>query len=137
MLAVLNMAMADATVACWRAKFTYWTQRPVTAIRDRLAPDWLPHLLTPAFPSYVSNHASVSGAAATVLAAYFPDSAEPLRAAAAEAAQSRLWGGIHFRSDNDEGLELGQRIGRLILTRLYGGRPAAPLASQPIAIFEP
>ncbi len=131
-LAVLNIAMADATVACWRAKFTYWTQRPVTAIRDRLAPDWLPHLLTPAFPSYVSNHASVSGAAATVLAAYFPDSAEPLRAAAAEAAQSRLWGGIHFRSDNDEGLKLGRRIARLILERLYGDRLALPLAPMPI-----
>ncbi len=72
-LAVLNIAMADAAVACWRAKFAYWTQRPVTAIRERLDPDWLPHLLTPSFPSYVSNHAVMSGAAAEVLAAYFPD----------------------------------------------------------------
>jgi hypothetical protein len=132
-LAVLNIAMADAAVACWRAKYAYWTQRPVTAIRERLDPDWLPHLLTPSFPSYVSNHAVMSGAAAEVLAAYFPDSAAALDAAAAEAALSRRYGGIHFRSDNDEGLKLGRRVGRLILERLYGDRRVEPLSSQAVA----
>jgi hypothetical protein len=67
-----------------------------------------------------------------VLAAYFPDSAAALDAAAAEAALSRLYGGIHFRSDNDEGLKLGRRVGRLILERLYGDRRAPPLASKPL-----
>ena len=132
-LAVLNLAMADATLASWRAKFTYWTQRPVTAIHERLDPDWLPHLLTPAFPGYVSTHAVVSGAAAAVLAAYFPESAAALQAAADEAALSRLYGGIHFRSDNEEGLRLGRGVGRLVLGRLYGDRLVQPLASQPLA----
>jgi hypothetical protein len=116
-LAVLNKAMADATVASWRAKFTYWTQRPVTAIRERYDPNWLPFILTPPFPSYVSTHATVSGAAAAVLTAFFPAAAGPLQAAAEEAAMSRLYGGIHFRSDNEAGLELGRRIGRLVLER--------------------
>jgi membrane-associated phospholipid phosphatase len=116
-LAVLNMAMADAAVASWRTKFTHWTQRPVTAIRECFDPEWLPHLLTPAFPSYVSTHATLSAAAAEVLAAFFPAAAVPLRTAAAEAARSRLYGGIHFRGDNEAGLELGRRIGRLVLER--------------------
>jgi membrane-associated phospholipid phosphatase len=119
-LAVLNMAMADAAVASWRAKFTHWTQRPVTAIRERFDPEWLPLILTPPFPSYVSTHATLSGAAAEVLAAFFPQAAGPLQAAAEEAALSRLYGGIHFRSDNDAGLQLGRRIGRLVLERLNG-----------------
>ncbi len=119
-LAVLNMAMADAAVASWRTKFTHWTQRPVTAIRERFDPEWLPPILTPAFPSYVSTHATVSGAAAEVLAAFFPAAAGPLQAAAEEAAMSRLYAGIHFRSDNDAGLELGRRIGRLVVERQCG-----------------
>lgn len=116
-LAVLNKAMADATVASWRTKFTYWTQRPVTAIRERYDPNWLPFILTPPFPGYVSTHATVSGAAAEVLAAFFPAAAGPLQTAAEEAAMSRLYGGIHFRSDNEAGLALGHRIGRLVLER--------------------
>ena len=119
-LALLNMAMADAVVTSWGAKFTHWTQRPVTAIRERFDPAWLPFILTPPFPSYVSTHATVSGAAAEVLAACFPAAAGPLQAAAEEAAMSRLYGGIHFRSDNEAGLELGRRIGRLVVERQYG-----------------
>lgn len=128
-LAVLNIALADASIAAWRVKFTYWTQRPVTAIRERLDPEWLPHLLTPAFPGYVSGHAVVSGAAGEVLAAFFPEASNGLQAAAEEAALSRLYGGIHFRSDNAEGLKLGRRIGQVILERLYGESHGSPLAS--------
>ncbi|MFO1431909.1 MAG: vanadium-dependent haloperoxidase [Candidatus Competibacteraceae bacterium] len=119
-LAVLNIAMADAVIASWRAKFTYWTQRPVTAIRERFDPEWLPLILTPPFPSYVSTHATLSGAAAAVLAAFFPQAAGSLQAAAEEAALSRLYAGIHFRSDNEAGLTLGRRIGRLVVDRYYG-----------------
>jgi hypothetical protein len=129
-LAVLNIALADASIAAWRVKFTYWTQRPVTAIRERLDPEWLPHLLTPAFPSYVSGHAVLSGAAAEVLAAFFPEASQPLQAAAEEAALSRLYAGIHFRSDSEEGLRLGRRIGRLVLERLLGAAAKPPLTAR-------
>ena len=121
--AALNAAMTDAFIACWRAKFAWWTERPVTAIRERLDPAFLPHLVTPAFPSYVSGHAAVSGAAEVVLRNYFPARSGWLREQAEEAALSRLLGGIHFRSDNEEGLELGRRIGERVVARM---NPASP-----------
>jgi PAP2 superfamily len=121
--AVLNTAQADAFIACWDAKFTYWSERPVTAIRRELDPGWLPYIATPPFPSYVSGHSSTSGAAAEVLARYFPAAAARLRAAAAEAALSRLYGGIHFRTDNDAGLKLGRSVGRTALRAYGASRP--------------
>ena len=126
LFAALNVAMFDAFVACWNAKMRWWTQRPVNAVRERLDPTWLPYLVTPPFPSYLSGHATVSGAAAEVLAAPFPARAMELRAMADEAAMSRLYGGIHFRSDNDAGLALGRRIGaRVVGAMATGQREAA------------
>lgn len=115
--AALNTAQADAFIACWDAKFTYWSERPVTAIRRELDPSWTPHITTPPFPSYVSGHSTTSSAASEVLAAYFPGSAQRLRAWAQEAAVSRLYGGIHFRSDNETGLALGKKVAAVALTR--------------------
>jgi hypothetical protein len=109
--AALNTAQADAFIACWEAKFHYWYLRPITAIRAAIDPGWRSFITTPPFPAYVSGHSSTSGAASTVLAAAFPDRAEELADQAEEAAISRLYGGIHFRSDNEAGLELGQRVG--------------------------
>jgi membrane-associated phospholipid phosphatase len=116
-LAALNTAQADAFIACWDAKFTYWSERPVTAIRRELDPAWLSYIATPPFPSYVSGHSTTSGAASTVLSAYFPAQTRRLRAWADEAAVSRLYGGIHFRSDNGTGLELGRKVGRIAIDR--------------------
>jgi hypothetical protein len=113
----VNAAMMDAFIACWHAKFKWWTERPVTVIRDRYDPDFLPHVLTPPFPSYVSGHSSASGAGAAVLAAFFPDHAPELERMAEEASMSRLYGGIHFRSDNEAGLALGRKIGARALPR--------------------
>jgi membrane-associated phospholipid phosphatase len=121
LFAALNTAQADAFIACWDAKYTYWSMRPVTAIRDpRFVHDskargWLSYIVTPPFPSYVSGHSTTSGAASTVLAAFFPQQAGELRAMAEEAGASRLYGGIHFRSDNEAGLELGRRVGAVAL----------------------
>ena len=111
LFSALNTAQADAFIACWDAKYRYWTLRPVTAIRRLIDPDWLSYIGTPPFPAYVSGHSTTSGAASTVLAAFFPDQAGKLKAMAEEAAVSRLYGGIHFRSDNEAGLELGRRVG--------------------------
>jgi PAP2 superfamily len=108
----LNTAQADAFIACWDAKFTYWTERPVTAIRAEIDPSWSPLIATPPFPSYVSGHSTTSGAAATVLGHFFPQRRDELAAMAEEAALSRLYGGIHFASDNAAGLELGRKVGR-------------------------
>ena len=117
LLAALNTAQADAFIACWDAKYTYWSERPVTAIRRELDPAFLSYIATPPFPSYGSGHSTTSGAASTVLAARFPDAARKLRAWADEAAISRLYGGIHFRSDNETGLALGKKVGRVAVMR--------------------
>jgi hypothetical protein len=115
LFAALNTAQADAFIACWDAKFAYWSLRPVTAIRRLIDNTWLSYIVTPPFPSYVSGHSTTSGAASTVLAAFFPDQSGSLDAMAEEAAVSRLYGGIHFRSDNEVGLELGRQVGRIAL----------------------
>ena len=125
----LGIAVADAFVACWRIKYRYNLLRPVTYIRDVVDPAWgnpLP-LITPPFPEYTSGHSVQSAAAAAVMTAQFGDVAFvdhshdtrglPARsfasfdAAAAEAAISRLYGGIHFRAAIDRGLAQGRQIG--------------------------
>jgi PAP2 superfamily len=111
LFAALNTAQADAFIACWDAKYAYWTFRPVTAIQRLIDPTWLPFIVTPPFPSYVSGHSTTSGAASTVLSALFPSRSAELEAMAEEAAISRLYGGIHVRSDNEAGLSLGRRVG--------------------------
>jgi len=122
LLAALNIAMHDAAIACWRAKYRWWLVRPVTVIRERFDPNFLPHIITPPHPSYVSGHSTVSGAAETALAAFFPGRKPELHALAEQAAMSRLYGGIHYRSDDDEGLRLGRRVGEWVLKRAFAGR---------------
>lgn len=117
LFAHLNIAEADAFIATWDAKFHYWTLRPITAAKYVLGVDLKTAVLTPPFPSYPSGHATFSGAAAEVLSSYFPADAKKLRAMAAEAANSRLLGGIHYRHDNDDGLELGRRVAQRVLEK--------------------
>jgi len=119
-MAAMNAALMDAFVSCWNVKYKWWTERPVTVIRGKFDPNFLPVLVTPPFPSYISGHATASSAAATTLAGFFPGEAAALQARAQEAADSRLLGGIHYRSDNEEGLKLGRRIGERVLQRALG-----------------
>jgi hypothetical protein len=127
-LARLSVAMADAFIGCWHEKFRWNLVRPVTAIRAELDPVFEPLLITPPFPEYPSGHSVQSAAAAAVLTAMFgedhaftdtthEDEGLPARAfpsfaaAAEEAAMSRLYGGIHFRSAVENGLSMGACIG--------------------------
>ena len=117
-LALLNVAQADAGVASWDTKYAYWVTRPENAIRDLgLDRRWKPLLNTPFFPAYVSGHATYSGAAGEVLAHLFPEEADRWRARAREAADSRVWGGIHYPLDGSEGLRMGREIGKLAVAR--------------------
>jgi hypothetical protein len=122
-LALLNMALMDAGIACWDAKYTYWLMRPSQADPEITVPVMLPN-----FPSYVSGHATFSGAASAVLEDLFPLDAGDVRAMAEEAAISRLYGGIHYRFDNERGLELGRRIGELAIAARGKSDAAAPWA---------
>jgi hypothetical protein len=78
LFALLNLAMADATIACWDAKYRHVFWRPITAIRTVDDPAWKPWLDffpagTPAHPEYVSGHSTLSGSAAFILASLFGD----------------------------------------------------------------
>ena len=140
LLATLNVAEADAIIAAWDAKYFYDTWRPVTAIQnaDDIGnrwvsedPDWLPLLVTPNHPEYVSGHSAISAAAAEVLTAFFGKHYEfsftapaPTHAtrefdsfwdAANEAGMSRIYGGIHFSFANKDGLELGEDVAEWVL----------------------
>ncbi|HEX9755291.1 MAG TPA: vanadium-dependent haloperoxidase [Gemmatimonadales bacterium] len=109
-LAVLNRAMMDAGIAVWDAKYTYWLLRPSQAEPAITTPVGLPN-----FPSYVSGHSGFSGAASEVLGYFFPEERARLREQAEEAAMSRLYGGIHFRFDNEVGLRMGRAVGAIVI----------------------
>ena len=131
MLATLNLAIADAIIACWDSKYHYEFWRPVTAIQLTDDPTWLPLFATPAHPEYTSGHSSASGAAVTVLADYFGDDTllvieSPARpgwvrffpsfsAAIAEIADARVFAGIHFRTACRDGRILGSDVAGFIL----------------------
>jgi membrane-associated phospholipid phosphatase len=142
LFALLNIAMADAAISAWDAKYAFNTWRPVTAIRsgdnDGNAatvgdPTWSSFIVNPPFPEYLSGHSTFSGAAATVLAMFYGSDAiaftarsdflpgitrefPSFSAAAAEAAISRLYGGIHFGFSIEDGLNVGAAIGEWTFT---------------------
>ena len=100
------MAMHDAAVGCWDAKYAYFNPRPT-----QLDPAIKTALGLPNFPSYTSGHSTFSGAAAAVLSYLFPGSASQFDADRDEASLSRLYACIHYRSDIEVGKDHGQRIG--------------------------
>jgi hypothetical protein len=139
-LAVMNIAMADAIICCWEAKYTYEFWRPVTAIpladtdgNDATVADqsWTPLIVTPAHPEYPSGHSSASGASAEVLAAFFSDDTafsvtseltpgvtryfETFSGAVDEIRDARVFGGIHFRSACVDGQNMGRRVAHYVL----------------------
>jgi len=149
LFAVLNLALADSVIAFYDAKYTYNFWRPVTAIRAAdtdnnpatLAdPNWLPQVgKTTPDPAYPGAHAVISAAAATVLNSFFRShhfdfsvtsevlpgverSFKSYSAAAEEATLSRIFAGVHFRSDLTSGQQLGREVAHFVidnfLTRL-------------------
>ena len=140
-LAVLSMAINDALIASFAAKYQYVLWRPETAIRAgdtdgnaRTDPDpgFLPLILTPCFPSYPSNHASGSGAGAEALRRLYGAGGHDitltvpslptivlhyttLNQITDDVDDARVYGGIHFRFDQ----EAGNRLGREIATEVF------------------
>jgi membrane-associated phospholipid phosphatase len=111
-MALQGATVADAAISCWDAKYQYMLIRPVQA--DPTIKTIVP---TPPFPSYTSGHSTFSGSSSELLAYFFPRDARALRAMAEEAAVSRLFGGIHYRFDNDAGLQVGKRLAGLAIQR--------------------
>ncbi|MFV8325686.1 vanadium-dependent haloperoxidase [Flavobacterium sp. ZS1P14] len=111
-MALLNIAMMDAAISCWDAKYTYFNPRP-----SQMDPTIKTMTGTPNFPSYVSGHSTFSGAACVVLAHFIPAKAQSFIAMAKEASDSRMFGCIHYRSDCEKGLELGEKVGKFAVAR--------------------
>jgi PAP2 superfamily len=134
LFALLNIAMADAAICAWDAKYTFDFWRPVTAIafaEPQL--NWMSFIVTPPFPDYTSGHSTISAAAAAVLPLFYGTEDLPFTTgsdflpgvyrsfstcldAADEAALSRIYGGIHFRSASEDGLQAGIGIGQWTFT---------------------
>jgi hypothetical protein len=106
-LAVMNVAAADAVIACFEAKYHYWTIRPSQADTTLKLAD---KVGLPNFPSFPSGHACSAGAFDASLGHFFPDQRDEFTRIAEEQAMSRLYGGIHYRFDNDGGLALGRKV---------------------------
>jgi hypothetical protein len=108
-LAVLNIAASDAVIACFEAKYHYWTIRPSQEDTTLVLAD---SVSLPNFPAYPSGHACSAGAFDAVLGHFFPQDRAEFTRIAEEQAMSRLYGGIHYRFDNDGGLALGRLVAR-------------------------
>jgi hypothetical protein len=117
-LAVLNAAASDAVIACFEAKYHYWTIRPSQADTTLVLADSVD---LPNFPSFPSGHACSAGAFDGVLGHYFPQDRAEFTRIAEEQAMSRLYGGIHYRFDNDGGLALGRVVARYDVEREQRG----------------
>jgi hypothetical protein len=140
LLALLNVALADAVIGCWDAKYTYDSWRPITAIRladtdgnpaTTADQSWTPLIATPPFPEYPSAHSCVSSAAARILAAYFGENTvfsvtsngmptvvryfSKFSDVLDEVKNARVFGGIHFRTACNDGQALGNAVGDYVL----------------------
>jgi hypothetical protein len=139
-LGVLDVAMADAVIGCWDAKYTYAFWRPITAIRETADdgnpattpdPTWMPLFATPGHPDYPSGHSCASGAAGAVLAEEFgrrlhfsmesdlmlgvSRNFRSFRDALDEVIQARVFSGIHFRTACVVGQELGASVAKYVM----------------------
>jgi hypothetical protein len=140
LLALVNLAMADAIIGCWDAKYTYSFWRPITAIQladtdgnDNTIADqtWTPLITTPAFPEYPSAHSCVSGAATRILSQTFGEETSfnvgsdamlgvtrrftNFSAALQEIMNARVFGGIHFGTACVDGTALGISVGDYVM----------------------
>lgn len=107
LFALITAAMADAQIACWDAKLTYWLIRPWKADPGISV---VAAVGKPNHPSYPSGHSCVSSSAAAVLDSFFPEQREQFDAMVIEAGLSRMYGGIHYRFDIEAGQALGRQV---------------------------
>jgi hypothetical protein len=147
--ALMYVASADASIACWDAKYTYNFWRPITAIHngdqdsnDRTLVDtsWAPLFPTPQHPEYLSGHSTNSSAMANILALLFSDHPGVTIVATSttnpgferhwarfsegvdEVVEARIYSGIHFRTADERGARVGERIARLVYHSVLGSR---------------
>jgi len=120
--ATMHMAMMDASIGCWDAKYAYWYIRPFQADPAIATPVGRPN-----FPSYPSAHSCFSAAAVGVLAGIFPAQADSLNAMVVEAGDARIFAGLHYRFDVLAGQQLGASVAALALEKMPHGHDQIPL----------
>ncbi len=130
-----SLALYEAFISCWEAKYHYTFVRPETVISAKVDKQWHPLLVTPPFPSYTSGHSTISAAAAEILTTLFGDNQaftdetekeyglpvrtfKSFREAALEASISRVYAGIHYRFDCDIGNLQGKKVGQLVVQKI-------------------
>jgi hypothetical protein len=130
-----SIALFDAFIQCWDAKYKYNTVRPETVINKYIDPNWQPYLQTPPFPEYTCGHSTCSSAAAEALTSVFGDnfkysdrselefgikyrSFTSFRQAADENNWARFYGGIHFHHSCIVSTEFGRKVGELVNQKL-------------------
>ena len=131
----VSCALSDAFISCWDCKYRTNLIRPETYINEYIDPAWQPLIQTPPFPEHTSGHSAVSAAAAAALTQIFgeavpftdstefefgipPRSFSSFNAAADQVAESRFYGGIHYRRGNIAGKKNGNEIGTYICKKL-------------------
>lgn len=111
--AITAVGAYDGFTACWDAKYAYWGIRP-----NQYDTTYKPLLPTPPFPGYPSGHAVMSGMMSEFYSYFFPAEKALFQKRARDGAESRFQGGIHFRTDNEVGLELGRKVAAAIIQKV-------------------
>jgi hypothetical protein len=140
-LALVYLASADASIACWEAKYTFNFWRPITAIQNGDADDnahteadpaWTPLVRTPPHPEYLSGHSTNSSVMATVLELLFGEHGAAIVATSPtnpgferhwtslnegveEVIDARIYAGIHYRTSDEDGAAVGRKIARFVV----------------------
>ena len=112
--ATFHIARYEATLSAWEAKYHYMGIRPFqydTTFQPLL-------IQTPNFPGYPAGHTTVAGALAEVISYFFPGRKQQAVELAKECSESRFEGGVHFRTDNEVGLQQGKRVGQAIISHI-------------------
>jgi hypothetical protein len=112
MMTILAIGGYDLMSACWDTKYHYWVLRPTHADSTITLAEGIS---LPNFPAYPSGHACFAGFASTIIGHYLPAARDEVRRLAEENALSRLWAGVHYRFDNDAGLEMGRTVARYLM----------------------
>lgn len=145
--ALVYLAVADSSIACWEAKYTYNYWRPEPAIRrgdedgnDLTAPDptWTPLFPTPRHPEYGSGHTTNSTAMGTIMQLIFGDApGVPITSTITgitrqwntfgegldEVIDARIWSGLHFRTADEIGSEQGRQVALYVWMNELGPCP--------------
>jgi len=124
-MALVSVAIYDSTIAAWDSKYA-WNRPAPNAVDSTIQP----LVAMTGNPSYPSEHAVAAGAASVVMAYLFPNMAETYTDLAKEAARSRVYAGAAFPSDIAAGLQLGWRIGQMVVAYAMTDGSAAPFTGS-------